>query len=184
MNTIRVALAGASPMLHNRCWSDGSDWQPTTDLEQAQSRLFVHQDGSLYLPWNRPVIAIGRAAHSRGMHGPCWPMAIRHAEECGSLSASRVAFEGDWTPHVFARDGLPPVALPRFDRWTARFAIEYDPAFYDPAALRSLLEFSGRHLGLPQFAPFAGPGPWGRFEVATWEPEEIIEKPRLAYCKG
>jgi hypothetical protein len=170
MNTIHVELSSTSPMLHNRCWSDGSGWCPTTDLAQAGSRLFTRQDGSLYLPWNRPVIAIGRAAHSRGMHSPCWPTEIIHAEACVSLSASPVAFDGEWTPHVFARDGLPHVALPRFDRWTASFKLEYDPAYYDEVLLRELLEHVGRHLGLPQFAPFTGPGPWGRFEVEGWEP--------------
>jgi hypothetical protein len=170
MNTIDVELAGTSPTLHNRCWSDGSGWTPATDLEQAESRLY-QCGGEFHLPAVRPVIAISRAAWSRyGWCGSRWPKEIIHAQTCKSMYVERIAFAGKWKPHVFARDGLPPVALPRFDRWTARFKLEYDPAYYEPSLLRELLEHAGRHLGLPQFAPFAGPGPWGRFEVEAWEP--------------
>ena len=76
------------------------------------------------------------------------------------------------------------MALPRFDAWTASFALSYDPAWHREAVLRETLEHAGRALGLPQFAPFAGKGPWGRFEVAAWEPEIISENRTLAYCKG
>jgi hypothetical protein len=170
VNHIAVELVGTQPMLHNRLWSDGSNWKPKTDREQAESRLFEDAYGSLYLPWNRPVVAIGRAAHSKGIHGCEWPMELRHAEYSrAALRCGPVAFSGEWRPQAFTRDGLPLVALPRFDRWTATFALIYDPRHYKAETLQGLLEHSGRHLGLPQFAPFAGRGPWGRFEVATWE---------------
>jgi hypothetical protein len=184
VNTINVELTGTSPIVHNRLWSDGSGWKPRTDREQAESRLFRDDDG-LYLPWNRPVVAIGRAANSKGVHGACWPMAIVHAEAArASLRAGRVTFTGEWTPYVFLRADLPLVALPRFNQWSASFALSYDPHFYEPERLREMLDHSGRHLGLPQFAPFAGKGPWGRFEVAVWEPEIISRKTTLASCNG
>jgi hypothetical protein len=101
-------------------------------------------------------------------------MDLRHAEAArAALRCGRVDFAGDWTPHVFRRDGLPLVALPRFDRWAATFTLEYDPRHHEAETLRSMLEHSGRHVGLPQFAPFAGKGPWGRFEVASWEPVRV-----------
>lgn len=171
--SIRVELVGKSPMLMNRLWSDGSGWEPKTDQEQAESRLLT-AGGSLYLPRNRPPIAIGRAAHSKGLHGPEWPMEIVHAQACGVLWVERVDFAGEWTPQVFLRRDLPLVALPRFDEWTAAFTLEYDPERHREGQLREMLDHSGRRLGLPQFAPFAGRGPWGLFEVTKWEPVAAV----------
>jgi hypothetical protein len=175
MNAVAVELVGTSPMLHNRCWTRGEDpgWQPKSDMEQAENRLHRLKTGPLYLQRHTPVIAIGRAAWSKGLHGAHWPREVEHARQCRSLWVERVGFRGDWKPHVFTRDGLPLVALPRFDRWTATFTLEYDPHHYRAETLRKFLEHSGEHIGLPQFAPFAGRGPWGRFEVATWEPVRV-----------
>lgn len=181
MKTVYVELVGTSPMLHNRLWSDGSGWMPTTDMEQARSRLW---DGGASLPGDRPVIAIGRAAWSRyGWCGARWPRGIVHADACRALTVERVAFDGGrWKPHAFERYGLAPVALPRFDNWTASFTLAYDPEYHEPNRLHELLEHAGRHLGLPQFAPFAGPGPWGRFDVAKWEPIQITSRNHQENC--
>jgi len=171
VNHVVVELSGTSPIVHNRCRSDGTGWLPKDDLDQAGDRLFADADGSLYLPWWTPSIAVGRAAHSKGVHGANWPMSIVHAATLREvLRAVRVDFDGDWTPQVFLRRDLPLVALPRFDRWSASFTLDFDPKHYRADHLRELLEHSGRHVGLPQFAPFAGKGPWGRFEVSKWEP--------------
>jgi hypothetical protein len=172
MNRVYVELTGRSPMIHNRIWSDGSGWTPATDREQAESRLWG-KGRLLYLPPCTPVVAIGRAAHSKGVRGAKWPTEIKHARDCESLAVDRVAFEGEWTPQVFLRRDLPAVALPRFDEWNAAFDLDFDPAFHRDDQLREMLDHSGRHLGLPVFAPFAGPGPWGRFEVSVWEPARV-----------
>lgn len=172
MNAIDVVLTGTSPTLHNRLWSDGTGWTPESDAEQAESRLHI-RCGRLYLPGRTMVVAIGRAAWSRGLHGPAWPRDLRHAQSCASLRVADVAFAGEWEPQVFLRRDLPPIALPRFDRWTASFTLEYDQACYFEGTLTDLLEYSGRHLGLPQFAPFAGPGPWGRFDMTAWRPLRV-----------
>ena len=178
MNRITVELTGTSPILHNNCETRGEDpgWKPKTDYEQAESRLFVASDGTLCLPWWHPIIALGRAAWSRGEKG-VWPKEIVHAEKSESLSAWRVDFVGGWSPHRFHRDVMGrmiPTALPKFGRWSASFTLAYDPAYFKSKTLRDLLEHSGRHLGLPQFAPFAGPGPWGRFDVTKWEPVKSV----------
>ena len=177
MNRIAVELTGTSPTLHNNCQTRGENpgWKPKTDHEQAESRLYITSWGCLGLPWHIPVIAIGRAAWSRlGVSGLRWPKEIIHAERTQSIRATPVMFFGDWTPQVLLRRDLPAVALPRFDRWSASFRLSYDPDQHDEPVLRDLLEHSGRHIGLPQFAPFAGPGPRGRFNVTKWEPVKSI----------
>ena len=179
MNRIAVELTGTSPTLHNNCQTRGEDpgWRPKTDYEQAVSRVYAYASGGMYLPWYIPVIAIGRAAWSRlGVCGLRWPKEIIHAERTQSIRSTPVMFFGDWVPQVLLRRDLPPVALPRFDRWSASFRMSYDPDQHDESTLRDLLEHSGRHIGLPQFAPFAGPGPWGRFEVTKWEPVAAVAK--------
>lgn len=183
MNRIGVELAGTSPTLHNNVVVRGEDpgWQPKDDREQAASRLYRWYDGILRLPATHLVVAIGRAAWSKHrLVGARWPRHIVHAEKCLSLQAECVEFHGDWTPHVFARQDMPPVALPRFDQWSATFTLAYDPKYHDEATLRTLLEHSGRHIGLPQFATFAGPGPWGRFEIAKWEPVASVARAEMA----
>lgn len=182
MNRVAVELTSTSPILHNCCQVryETLGWVPKDDREQAESRLFRLPGGTLYLPWDRPIIAIGRAARSQlGLAGPKWPRSIVAAQRCTSMEVDHVAFHGDWFPQAFRREHLPAVALPRFDRWTASFTLAYDPHYYG-GVLRSLLEHSGRHIGLPQFAPFAGKGPWGRFEVKTWEPVKVEQLAEVA----
>ena len=177
MNRITVELTGTSPTLHNNCQTRGEDpgWKPKTDHEQAESRLYG-RGSMLHLPWFVPVIAIGRAAWSKyEWTNRKWSTEIVHAEALiNVLSVDLINFQGDWTPQSFSRQGSSPVALPRFDQWSASFRLAYNSDYHSESTLRDLLEHSGRHIGLPQFAPFAGPGPWGRFEVMKWEPVKSV----------
>jgi hypothetical protein len=169
MNGVVVELIGTSPLLHNRCATRGEapGWRPRTDREQAEDRL--HRDaatGEVVLPWWMPVVAIGRAAWSRD-RVTTMPRDLVSAVDATTIEARSIAFRGEWRPQAFRPEGASVVALPRFDEWSAAVRLMYDPRYHAEEGLLSLLEHSGRHLGLPLFAPFAGKGPWGRFRVET-----------------
>ncbi len=57
---------------------------------------------------------------------------------------------------------------PRWDAWTARFCLEIDPTVLPVELVHQLLEEGGRRVGIGDYRPEKG-GPFGRFEILSWE---------------
>lgn len=61
---------------------------------------------------------------------------------------------------------------PRFDEWSCRFTIEYDPELVgkDPRIIVDVLQDGGNRMGVGDYRP-ARNGPFGRFRVRQYEIE-------------
>jgi|SRR5208282_825938 len=57
---------------------------------------------------------------------------------------------------------------PRWDDWRAEFSLEVDPTVLPLDLVHQLLEEGGRRVGIGDYRPEKG-GPFGRFEIVTWQ---------------
>jgi hypothetical protein len=56
---------------------------------------------------------------------------------------------------------------PRWDEWTATFALDIDDTVLPEELIHQLLEEGGRRIGIGDYRPESG-GPFGRFSIVEW----------------
>ncbi len=172
--TINVEIEGLTPLLLNRFHEDDladnhvRKERPTPE-EDATNRLYQNGHGVFFPAENiRQSMIVAASRHKIGRRAATTDVAA-----AVYVLPFELPLEGEW--HVDSRAVVIPATKgrvmrhrPMFDTWKIQFQIGVDTSLVSEKLIQSILEDSGKLVGLGDFRP-ARKGPYGRFSVTTWE---------------
>lgn len=179
--TIKVKILGLTPLLVNRFHEEAaaeatsgthSRKEKPTPEEDAKMRLYTNEQGP-YIPseWLRQSIIGAASRHKIGRRAATTDVAA-----AVYLSPFEIPLAGEW--HIDSRAIVIPATKgrllryrPMFDEWGAEFNIQIDTDLVSERLIKDILVDSGRLVGIGDFRP-ARKGPYGRFQVLSWEPQK------------
>ena len=181
MITVGVTIVGLTPLIINR-FHEAAAEEATSGMhskkerpgpeEDAAQRLYQNGVGP-YLPAENIRQSIIEAAkrHKIGRRA-----ATTDTAAAVYISPFELPLEDDW--HVDSRAVVIPATggrilrhRPMFDEWSIGFKLQIDNDLVDERMVRAIVEDAGRLVGLGDFRP-ARKGPYGRFNVVSWEREK------------
>ncbi len=189
MPIIHVQIRGLSPLLQQRFGEEAqqADTKPTktavnhygTPREQAEKVTYRDQAGCCYFPGQAIARLLREAGSNHKQRGTrksvkyIVPAAVIVPADAISILDEKGKqvkdYEVDSRPVTIpATKGRVMRHRPRWDVWTAKFALEIDEEVLDVATIHQLLEEGGRRIGIGDYRPEKG-GPFGRFEILRWE---------------
>lgn len=173
-----VTIKGASPLLmHAFPMVPIEALEKKTPAEQAEFSAYRMPSsngtpGDLYIPGiniQRALIAGAAFSKGKGRASLQKPVAA-----CVEVTPERIAlgqdtFEIDSRPVVVpATKGRVLRHRPRLDDWEVSFAIGWDADLITEKQIRTVLDDTGRMVGLLDFRP-EKKGPFGKFMVTKWQ---------------
>lgn len=188
MKIVQVQIKGISPLLQHRFSENAEAGKSTravhvkeeTPREQAEKVVYRTDEGRFYFPGaaiSRMLREAGGAHKQRGSRKSLKyivPAAVIVPEEAipirnGNGKSFAKDFEVDSRPVTIpATKGRIMRHRPRFDDWSAKFALEIDDELLSGETIHQLLEEGGRRIGIGDYRPERG-GPFGRFQVIEWK---------------
>jgi hypothetical protein len=175
VETISITLKGDSPILMHTyplagTPSDIKKWPPKKQAEFAAYRC--PETKQLYIPG----VAIQRcfiagATYSKGKGRASLQ---KSAAACLIVRDERCLlgvtdFVVDSRAVVIKATGDRIVRhRPRLDEWSVSFELDYDPELLSASQVRTIIEDSGKRVGLLDFRP-EKKGPFGRFGIVKFE---------------
>lgn len=194
---IQVTIQGISPLLMNRfteaaevAVSGGTAVTFRGDKgpprEQAAPKRYADAEGRLYIPGTNLfacIIAAGtfqKVGKSKltTMKTSLIPAGMLvddlvcplHDSEGQPLTAWEVDSRSVVIPST---GGRIMCHRPRVDEWQCTFTVDVDITMFAPNIIRALIDDAGKKIGLGDYRP-ARKGPFGRFVVVKWEPQEAL----------
>lgn len=187
METIRVTIAGKTPLLVHR-FTDAAQQEATTAARastvgdrgtpkaQAEESLYKDEDGNLIIPQPnlfRAVLDAGKFFKNGRSKVTTQKSSLIPA--CVEIEELAIPIEHDepWT--VDTR----PVRIPStggrilrhracFNDWALSFTLRVDTEILSTKLLRDIVDAAGTRIGLGDFRPDCK-GPFGKFVVTKWE---------------
>jgi len=178
MKRFNVNIVGTAPvLLHSTAGMlavapAGVKTKPVTGLEEAERGAYRDADGHLCLP----TVAIGRALFQAASGIKVGKLTARAALAGVFLDGEFVKllgpdtgkpitdFEVD-TRFVCVQRGRVPRSRAKVPAWAASLTFGYDEGLIDEQAIRELLSRAGSIIGVGDYRPSTGGGPFGRFIV-------------------
>ncbi len=181
MLTVDVTIKGMTPLIVNRFHEAAAEeassgihsrMERPAPNEDAGQRLYRNGHGP-YLPSEnlRQCIIAAAGRHKIGRRAATSDVAASIY-----VSPFEITINGEWHTDsravvIKATGGRILRHRPMFDEWLLAFQIQIDVNLVDPKLVRKILEDAGALVGLGDFRP-ARKGPYGRFEVISWEKKE------------
>ncbi len=176
--TFNVQVQGLTPLLINRFHKDAaaeatsgshSRKERLSPEEDAASRLYSNGHGPFFPAENiRQSIIAAAGRHKIGRRA-----ATSDVAAATYVSPFEIPLQGEW--HVDARAIVIPATKgrvlryrPMFDEWSLNFNLQLDTDLVSERLMRDIVTDAGRLVGVGDFRP-ARKGPYGRFQVVTWE---------------
>lgn len=185
---VQARIEGLSPLIQCRFSEESEQPAPTrsvkidrgTPRQQAEKVVYRENSSGFYFPQSylarmlREAGAGHRQQSTRRSVKYIVPAAVIILDVAIPLlepgSADRIPdFEVDSRPVTIpATKGRIMRHRARFEKWSAEFQLQIDESVLDAATVHQLLEEGGRRIGIGDYRPEKG-GPFGRFEVVSWE---------------
>jgi hypothetical protein len=176
MKTFVVDIIGAAPVLMHSTAGMSEEKQPgvrtklPTGRGEAETGAYRDADGHLCIP----SVAFGRAIFQAASGIKVGKLTARSAlagvfidgEYAKLLDPETGEPVGDFevdTRFVKVARGRVPRSRARISAWTARLSFTYDEGLIDEQAIRELLARAGSIVGVGDYRPATGGGPFGRF---------------------
>lgn len=191
MITVKVKIAGTTPLLMNRFTSENevkvssgtsssvSVGTKGTPREQAQKKAYIDDNGELYIPGPNIfscLIAAGRF-HKIGKSkvtttkSSLIPAGLTVTDVVCALNTKE--FEVDSRSVVIPATGGRIMAhRPRLDKWETTFTLAVDETMFSIDFIRKIVDDGGLKIGIGDFRPDRK-GPFGRFVVTSWEVDDM-----------
>lgn len=178
ISVIKVKILGLTPLIVNRFHEEaaaeatlgirGHKERPTPE-EDAENRLYTNGNGPFIPAENIRQSIIGAASrHKIGRRAATTDVAAGVY-----VSPFELPLSGDW--HVDSRAIVIPATKgrilrhrPMFDEWGIDFDLQIDTDLISEKLIHAIVEDSGRLVGIGDFRP-ARKGPYGRFNITSWE---------------
>jgi len=177
MKKLAVEIKGISPLLmHAFPMAPIEGLEKMKPEEQAESVAYrVPATGELYVPGTALQRALVNAAVFSKGKGRASLQKIAAAVLFVSpewLGCGTKEYQVDSRPVVVpATKGRVLRHRPRLDKWGLSFTLEYDETLLSEQQVRRIVDDTGSRVGLLDFRP-ERKGPFGRFMVTKWQPEQ------------
>ena len=189
MGNVSVTIRGLSPLLQHRFTNAaevalGDETRPVQldkmlPRDQAEQACYRDADNFCYFPGQAIARLLREAGGGHKQRGSrrsvkyLVPAAVIVVDDgIGILDAEgkRVDdFEVDSRPVTIpATKGRIMRHRPRWDEWSAVFALDIDDSVLPAELIHQLLEEGGRRIGIGDYRPEKG-GPFGRFSIERWQ---------------
>lgn len=174
IKNVKVTIKGTYGLLmHRYPLEEIEAIEKKTKEEQAEIAAYRDPDsGELYVPGVAVQRAlIGGAVFSKGKGRASLQKPVA---ACVLVSPERISlgtknYEIDSRPVVIpSTKGRIIRHRPLLNDWKATFEIEFDDALIKESELRTIVDNTGKRVGLLDFRP-AQKGPFGRFVVTKWK---------------
>jgi len=196
MKTINVQISGDSLLMNNpacmleeekskgtvkKTTKKGKDYKT-----EAKDRLYALPNGELYVPatWIYGAMVNASAYKKVGKYSlrPILAGAVRVFPVKIGLGTKKYEIDVR-TVVVNKGKARIPRARPMVEDWVCNFEITYDETMIeDDEIIRGVLEESGKRVGIGDFRP-QKMGPFGTFEIDSWEHEDGPKKKKKAKAK-
>jgi hypothetical protein len=179
LQTFEVTIEGISPLLVNRFHEESAE-EATSGVHARKERLSPENDARARLyPMNGHGNTIPAENIRQSIIAASSRTKIGRRSATSDIAASVYIFpelldlEGDW--HVDSRAIVIPSTRgrllrhrPMFNEWKVTFSLQVNVDLVDVATVKKIVEDAGALVGLGDFRP-ARKGPYGRFQVTSWE---------------
>lgn len=179
MENVEIRIEGVSALLMHRypmtevgVKTKGKNNKQTED--DVESYLYKDSAGKLMQPSTHIIGVLKRAGAKYQIPGQ-GKLTYKNLMGSGAVLVSPdeivhelQGWEIDRRPVVVNRGGRIPRSRPMLPKWALSFSIEYDEDEIHKSALKEILDFAGRRVGIGDFRPEKG-GPFGRFIVTKFE---------------
>ena len=191
MQTVQVTIRGTSPLLIHRFGEDAEQGSSTRRVEvvkrdpreEATKHAYIAPDGTFYFSAFAIANAMGNAGANHKTKGSrkslryVVPSAVRVPSDTVTIlngAGPAKSFEVDSRPVTIpATKGRIMRHRPRFDSWSAKFALVVNEDLLSLDMAHQLLNEAGQSIGIGDFRPEKR-GPFGCFLVEHFgvEPEK------------
>jgi len=180
MKTYKITIEGTTPLLMNRpsmlIGDISKSNKPANDdyKAQAESKLYVNDEGKLYQPATHlqgamieagkhlKVVGKGKATYSKivGYAVQINPFEIEHKiQEWKVFTCLAV------NPSTKGRN---PLSRPLLKKWEIEFEVIFDESEIAPSIMKELFDIAGKIVGIGDWRP-AKKGFYGKFQVTNWK---------------
>lgn len=181
MNQVKVKIEGVSPLLMNRYIPEADPGTRKTNppkgtpFQQAELKVYKDPKGKPCIPGPNIYSGIIEAGHFQKFGKSKMTTAKASCISSGVFVLDEYCLVTPTNWCVDERSIVNPATggrrlcyRPRFDEWSLRFTVEYDPEMsFTDEIVRHLVEDMGARLGLGDFRP-QRKGPFGRFKVTEF----------------
>lgn len=187
MAEIALTIEGITPLLCNK-FTDAAAMAATsgtrasavgdkgTPREQAETKLYVGQDGKFVIPQPNVLrCIIDAGTFFKAGKGKVTTQKSSIIPACVAINVVEIPIQHKDPWEVDTRAVRIPSTggrilchRPSFHDWRLSFDIELDEEIMDCKFLRSIVDAAGKRIGLGDFRP-ACKGPFGRFVVTSWK---------------
>jgi hypothetical protein len=193
---IRVKLVGRTPLLFNRMTKDQAEeirtgvrkpLAPDRDPRKEAEKKLHLKDGKPGIPAEMLFACLVEAGRKVKYDTRRYITSATYGTELTSflfLEGDFFPFEGNPEWELDQRMGkvirrgeeVPmPINRPKFKEWSFEVKAQVDEKLVSLETVKQLFEKAGR-VGLGSFRPsLKKPGPFGQFQVAEWEVEDVEE---------
>lgn len=179
MENLQVRIEGISallmhkyPMTEVNVKTKGKNAKQTED--DVESYLYKDESGKLAQPSTHIIGTLKRAGAKFQIPGQ-GKLTFKNLMGSGAviiipdmIPHEMQGWEIDRRPVVISRGGRIPRSRPMLPKWALSFTVEYDEDEIPKSALKEILDFAGRRVGIGDFRPEKG-GPFGKFIVTKFE---------------
>lgn len=183
ISKIKINIEGLTPLIVNRFHEEAAE-EATSGMRSARKERPAPDDDAasrLYQNGNGPYLPAENIRQSIIEAAKRFKIGRRAATTDVAASIFIMPFElplvGSW--HTDSRAVVIPATggrilrhRPMFDEWSINFELQLDTdTGIDEKLIREIVASAGKLVGLGDFRP-ARKGPYGRFNITTWQKEK------------
>ncbi len=187
MQRFKVRIQGASPLLMHRFSEEAqakaaqtirsaANIKDSLPREEAEKCAYRLEDGRLYMPSIAVMRSFQGAASNYKQRGT--RKSLKYVAAGGFITVGdKMPLDGEVKDfEVFSCPVVIPATKgrvmrhrPKVEQWSITFEVDIDTTVLEASDCKRILEEAGTKVGIGDWRPEKC-GPYGRFQVVSWEP--------------